>query len=277
MVLLNGKRLVSNPFSDAPDTNIIPSSAIGRVEVLKDGAAATYGSDAIAGVVNFITRENFEGLEVGGDVKYVDGSDGDYTANITYGFQGERHSALISGGFQHRSELQVLDRDWAFPAFAQSPEGGWSGAGNPSGYVLLSAAGAPVGTVRDPNCAALGGTPTGGVATGPGTFSFPLCNWQYTPYDNLTEEEDRYQVYADFTSDITDNIEFRTEGMYAMTEVPHWTTSPSYAALQAPSAAVVGPYAATSACPQTIPAFRPSSRQIRRSRRCKARRLRRRR
>ena len=45
------------------DTNILPAAAIGRLEVLKDGAAATYGSDAIAGVVNFITKKSFQGLE----------------------------------------------------------------------------------------------------------------------------------------------------------------------------------------------------------------------
>ena len=63
LVLLNGRRLAINPFGQAGagivDTNIIPASAIGRLEVLKDGAAATYGSDAIAGVVNFITKKNF--------------------------------------------------------------------------------------------------------------------------------------------------------------------------------------------------------------------------
>jgi outer membrane receptor protein involved in Fe transport len=48
--------------------------------VLKDGAAATYGSDAIAGVVNFITKKNFNGLEAGADYRFIDGSKGDYGA-----------------------------------------------------------------------------------------------------------------------------------------------------------------------------------------------------
>ena len=51
-----------------------PISAIGRVEVLKDGAAAVYGSDAIAGVANFITRSDFQGLEIGGSFKDIDNS-----------------------------------------------------------------------------------------------------------------------------------------------------------------------------------------------------------
>ncbi|MEY3042910.1 MAG: hypothetical protein RLZZ174_1992, partial [Pseudomonadota bacterium] len=62
LVLINGRRHVADS-NIGVDISAIPSIAIGRLEVLKDGAAALYGSDAIAGVVNFITRENFEGIE----------------------------------------------------------------------------------------------------------------------------------------------------------------------------------------------------------------------
>ena len=80
LVLLNGRRMVTSPFLlGAVDTNFIPLAAIGRVEVLKDGAAATYGSDAIGGVVNFITKENLRGVDVGADFKQIEDSDGDYT------------------------------------------------------------------------------------------------------------------------------------------------------------------------------------------------------
>lgn len=238
LVLLNGRRMVKNPFTGAVDTNLIPTSAVGRIEVLKDGAAATYGSDAIAGVVNFITKENLNGLEIGGDFKQIEDSDGDYTANISWGWRGDGMSGLISGGYQHRSELRVLDREWAFPSFADSPQGGWSGAGNPSGMILRSAANTTTGTLRDPGCTAVGGVPSGGAQTSPGVFSFPLCNWQYTPYDNLTEEEDRYQIYADFNLDIGEAATWHIEALYAETDVPEWKTSPSYAALQPPTAGV---------------------------------------
>ena len=62
LVLFNGRRMATSPGSIFVDTNLLPQSAVGRVEVLKDGAAATYGSDAIGGVINFITRKNFDGL-----------------------------------------------------------------------------------------------------------------------------------------------------------------------------------------------------------------------
>src|SRR6185503_7200458 len=102
LVLLNGHRMVLNPFAlvaaGAVDTNTIPSFAVGRVEVLKDGAAATYGSDAIGGVVNFITRDDVDGLEIGGDYEFIDGSDGDYSAHGLWGWNGERAHLLVAAG-----------------------------------------------------------------------------------------------------------------------------------------------------------------------------------
>ena len=77
LVLINGRRQTFNPNAIAEqaalfvDTNNIPAAAVGRVEVLKDGAAAVYGSDAIAGVVNFITRSDLDGLELAGSFQHI--------------------------------------------------------------------------------------------------------------------------------------------------------------------------------------------------------------
>ncbi len=64
LVLLNGQRLPSDAVSGSVDLNLIPTAAIERVDVLKDGASATYGSDALGGVVNIITRKDFVGSEI---------------------------------------------------------------------------------------------------------------------------------------------------------------------------------------------------------------------
>src|SRR5690606_9371518 len=76
LVLLNGKRVVATGSGNLPlvDVNLIPAGALGRIEILKDAAAATYGSDAIAGVVNFITRTNQDGFLASADYRWVDGS-----------------------------------------------------------------------------------------------------------------------------------------------------------------------------------------------------------
>lgn len=236
LVLLNGRRMVASPFLfGAVDTNFIPLAAIGRVEVLKDGAAATYGSDAIGGVVNFITKENLRGIDVSADFKQIEDSDGDYSASGAFGWGNDRSNALFAVGYQHRSELLVRDRDWATKEYLENPQGGWSASGNPHSFVPLGATGTPVaGVTRDPQCAPLGGF-AGTTAT-----LVPVCYWQYTQYDALTEKEDRWQVYADYNFDITDSTTLHLEGMYADTEIPIYRTSPSYAALQAPTSLATG-------------------------------------
>ncbi len=66
-MLLNGRRIVNHPFDAAAvDLNSIPLAAISRIEVLRDGASAIYGTDAIGGVINFILRRDFQGIEVAG-------------------------------------------------------------------------------------------------------------------------------------------------------------------------------------------------------------------
>ncbi|MBI5942050.1 MAG: TonB-dependent receptor [Caulobacterales bacterium] len=233
LVLMNGKRMPINPFalagSGAVDTNIIPSAAIGRVEVLKDGAAATYGSDAIAGVVNFITRTNFEGLELGASYKLVDGSDGDYTLSMTYGWQGDRSNILISAGMQHQSELPVTEREWSSLDYLENPEGGWSAAGNPATFISNSTG----VRYRDDQCAS-----DGGFAGFSGLT--PVCYWQYNQFDNLVEKTDRFQLYGEFNADLTDTTKLHIEGLFSSTDVPEWKTSPSYALLATPTAAGSG-------------------------------------
>jgi iron complex outermembrane recepter protein len=247
LVLLNGRRMVVSPFLlGAVDTNFIPLAAVGRVEVLKDGAAATYGSDAIGGVVNFITKENLRGIDVGADFKQIQDSDGDYSVHGAFGWGNERMNGLFAVGYQHRSELLVKDRDWAAQDYLTNPQGGWSAAGNPSSYIPTGVNAPtptnPLGTpvpavpIRDPQCDDLGGFP-GRVGNGAS-----VCYWQYSVYDALTEEEDRWQVYTDYNLDITDATSFHIEAMYADTEIPIYRTSPSYAALQTPTAPVPGQF-----------------------------------
>ena len=227
LVLLNGRRLAINPFgAGIVDTNIIPAAAIGRLEVLKDGAAATYGSDAIAGVVNFITKKNFNGLEVGADYRVIDGSDGDHSLNATFGKIWDNGNLLVSAGWQHRSKLSVAERSWANTPYLNNPEAGWSAAGSPSTFIPLAST---TSGMRDPGCAGLSGFPGFSGLT-------PVCYWHYTPFDNLVEKSDAIQIYGEVNADLSDKTKFHVEVLYAHTDVPDWNTSPSYAALAVPTA-----------------------------------------
>ncbi len=221
LVLLNGRRLASSPGGSGVDTNLLPTAAIGRIEVLKDGAAATYGSDAIGGVVNFITRNDLNGLDVTGSYTAIEGSKGDYSLTANYGWVGERGDALISAGYRHRSELDTLDRDWAVNSYLENPNGSWSGFGNPGTYIS--------GATRfvDPGCAPLGNTI---VTAAAGTQS---CYFQFGRFNNLVEKEEHYQLYAQVNWDLTDTTRFHAEALYASHDVPHEGTSPSYGPTQA--------------------------------------------
>ena len=230
LILMNGRRFALNPFGLAGqgivDTNVIPVAALERIEVLKDGAAVTYGSDAIGGVVNFITKKNYDGLGMAGDWRFVNDANGDYAARGIYGYDTETMNWMVSVGFQHRSELDALDRSFTQSEYVQNPEGGWSAAGSPGSLLYFS----PGTTLaRDRGCAGLGGYPGFSGTT-------PVCQMQYIDFDNLQEEEDKLQVYSSLNIDMAPNHRFFVDALYASTEVPHWETTPLYAILSTPSA-----------------------------------------
>ncbi|MEG3180692.1 TonB-dependent receptor domain-containing protein [Sphingomonas sp. LT1P40] len=237
LVLLNSKRLATSGNGvPSVDINMLPSAALGRVEILKDGAAATYGSEAIAGVVNFITRTNQRGFQGAASYKFIDGSDGDVDLSLSYGHVGENLRVLFAAGFQKRGQLMAKERDWAIRPYAENPQGGWTGGGNPANFLFLSAAGSPVtGVVGDASCASLGGF-VGADAR---------CSNQYSVYDNLVELEKRGQAFVDVEIDITPSMTFQTTLLYGRTTVPHYLTSPSYLLTQSPSAVAAAgtPYA----------------------------------
>jgi iron complex outermembrane receptor protein len=108
LTLLNGRRMVYN------DINSIPMAAIARVEVLKGGASAIYGTDAIGGVVNFILKRDFDGGEL--SVGYGQSSEGDAertTGNVTYGWSGERGSVLLNLNYNDQREVLAADREYS--------------------------------------------------------------------------------------------------------------------------------------------------------------------
>src|SRR6185312_11415732 len=114
LVLLNGQRFVTD-IDGAVDLSAIPLALVDRIEVLEDGASAIYGSDAIAGVINIITRNNYEGGEVGEYVGRTSHDDGARQAyHLTYGYKGDRWSA--SGGVEYSLDDPIFAGDRAISA-----------------------------------------------------------------------------------------------------------------------------------------------------------------
>lgn len=222
LVLMNGRRLApATTGVIGYDTNLLPMAAIGRIEILKDGAAATYGSDAVAGVVNFITRSGFEGLSLEASYNYVEDTDGDYTANALYGFKGDSWDMLVAGGYRKRSALSTLDRDFISQNSADNPQGGFSAAANP-GSIRYGNIASPLNSITDPGCAAGLGAPS---PTG-------ACVYQFTAFNNLVEEEEHYQAYTEINVQLGETTEFHVEALYAAHDVPEESASASYAPQQ---------------------------------------------
>jgi len=256
LVLMNGRRLVTaaaqaNDGSAFVDINTIPALAINRIEILKDGAAATYGSDAVAGVANFNTRHDFVGLEISGSYQDIDGSDGDFDLGGIWGIEGDNFNVVTSVGYRKRTELpnserlsDVKPRIDTLSAEESGntslisirvPDGlvlfGQSSTGNPGAFIPLAMnedgsiqeptrvfGGARANYVRDPECVA-----AGGVAS-----SANRCGYDFINYSNAIEEEEHIQFFSEATFDINDSTSLFGELMYANSDVPEWKTSPSF-------------------------------------------------
>ncbi|MBI1361182.1 MAG: TonB-dependent receptor plug domain-containing protein [Alphaproteobacteria bacterium] len=256
LTLLNGRRVSENASN-------IPMAALARTEVLKDGAAVTYGADATGGVVNFITRDHFVGLEAKASYKYVDGSDGDYNASLLAGVGDDRVNFMISAEYEHRSRLNTLDRDFTYdsldptkPGYNPAP---WSTLTNLAGWVTRGALpavpdatangewGSPLGLVSDftpASCAAVGGRYDNAYT----------CAYNYIPYYRLVENNDIYRAYAQLNATVNDRMDVHVEASYGEVSTPQVMGSPSQPIVRGPALAtgltyqfyvpITNPYAA---------------------------------
>ena len=131
--------------------------------------------------MNFETRSDFTGIELSANHKVIRGSGGDTEVGFIGGlnFAGGRGHITTSASGIRRSELEIYRRDWAILPYEENPKGGWSSTGRPATFIPGSSTDVNTNGIIDPNCAALGGAPTG---------SNKRCRFQYTPFDNLVEK-----------------------------------------------------------------------------------------
>jgi outer membrane receptor protein involved in Fe transport len=155
LVLVNGRRMVTTGTTTAAgtvDLNSIPTAAIERIEILKDGASAVYGSDAVAGVVNIITRRGYNGTEAtafAGTSKKSDGTT--YDLSVTTGTSSDRGSLQLTIGYFDQKAVWAGDRSWTESVY---------GLNYRTGALRFSGSSAtPAGTF-DLDTASCGATPT---------------------------------------------------------------------------------------------------------------------
>lgn len=215
LVLINGRRqtvssAASPDGSSFVDTNaLMPAIMIERVEILKDGAASTYGSDAVAGVVNFITRDTFDGFEL--DLNYQSAEESDHSdtrIGAIYGMTSddEKTHWVISGSYFDREPLLSRERDFTAGTAI-------SFTGQPATYIFADGSGRGV----DPAC-----------GTAPGSaIAFGFCTFDFSSYFDLSPEEERLQIFSSLTHDLSDKTTLGLEVAYNRTEVEE-NSSPSY-------------------------------------------------
>lgn len=184
LVLLNGRRMVNSGSGadSAVDLNAIPVAMIARVEILKDGASAVYGSDAIAGVVNIITKKDFEGVQLdlnGSSTDKGDGETGEVSA--LYGFSTDRGNYTVGAAFSKREGVIQSDRDW-------------TERGN-SSFIPTGSLGGKV-----QNAAGEWVDRTTG-------YDFTQDSWYQTP-------SKRYSLFANATQEFADDLIFTADVLY---------------------------------------------------------------
>ena len=237
LVLYNGERMPRSGNGAFVDSSNIPGIAIQRIEVVADGASATYGSDAVAGVVNIITRKNVQGLELsatGGHASHMT----DFDLGAIGGYHWTGGSAMLAADYVKSGRLRAADRDFAATA----------------------------------NYVSRGGTDLRNTTCAPGTVvqagvSYQLPN--FTPgknfcdtvqYNDILPELKRVTVLGEVQQQITDGVKLEVNGFFnRRNHNLHQATSSSRGGAPAAQTLTVP---VTNAFYQTVPGVAPSTQTI---------------
>ena len=235
LVLVNGRRLAAfaGGGGAAVNVNTIPIDAIERVEVLKDGASSVYGSDAVAGVVNFILKKDFQGVDLSATATKPtrDGGGDSKKASIVAGYGDlakDRFNVTASATFEKENQLKATDR-----SFAKT--------GNVSPYLVAGATGLgnieggidPVTGVRAPG---FGGSPGRGYGNplaatdkcgdinmfkNPTNTSknLPFCAFDSSPKVALVPDREATSLSGNFVFQLNQDAQLFADGLYAKSVV----------------------------------------------------------
>ena len=259
LVLVDGIRWVNESsasgVSGSADLNTIPLSIVERIEVLEDGASAIYGSDAIAGVVNIITRKKFDGAMVHGYYGEYEHGGETTEANITVGGGSDVFQGTFSASYFDQDAIS--SGEWEQSSFP-IPGGGldYGSSGTPQGRYTFCDPSVPVGQYG--SCTASqeffyditldNGTttpvwdpldPTGGTYH---DFS-SADRFNFAPYNLLLTPSTRKSLFGNFTYDFADSVSLHGKALYNNRESRNQA---------APEPIFVGPYAGTGGIADTI-------------------------
>jgi len=202
IVLLDGQRLVPIALDNVVDLNNIPLALVQRVDVVTGGASTVYGADAISGAINFVLKDDFEGLELDGSYRITQEGDGEiWRADLTLGsgFADGRGNAVLALAYQDANSVFQGDRSFGEESLS-SVTGAPQGSGTTVPTVLLF----PLEGQVDPA--------SGQLVDVFNTFNFNPFNVYQTPFE-------RFNILGKANYEITPGVEAYARGLFAQNRV----------------------------------------------------------
>ncbi|MED5524392.1 TonB-dependent receptor [Gallaecimonas pentaromativorans] len=225
LVLVNGRRMVNSGTGadSSVDLSTIPVGMIERIEVLKDGASAVYGSDAVAGVVNIITKKDFQGLQV--DASYGGTSRGDANTgeiNLLMGGSTDKANVVIGASYVDRGLAKQSNRGWSDCAKDGLPDGACGGG---SSYIPGGSYNAGDGYMQQ---------------DASGNWVPQTDTYNYIPYQYLYTPQKRTSLFGNGSYQLTDNTQLFSEFLYTK-RMSNQQLAPSPVSLEIPAGATGNP------------------------------------
>ncbi|HKR28249.1 MAG TPA: TonB-dependent receptor [Acidobacteriaceae bacterium] len=235
LVLLDGQRLAGNAFNgnssgSAVDLSGIPFAAIDNIQVLRDGASSLYGSDAIAGVINFITKKDYQGAEIDASADHPQqsgGGSGDVNFSIGHGdLLADGYNLMLTGSYSWQQELRATQR--AFSAEGFYPDLGVAGSTNNPGSWPGSIIDAN-GSYWQPDYPACTGNPFL-------TTFYGNCAYRYSAATDLIPKSDEASGLLSFTKQLAANNTLAIQYFYTRSKTTAYSGPMFYSFEMTPQA-----------------------------------------
>lgn len=225
LVLVNGRRYIPADVTGLVDLGTIPDGLVERVEIITGGASAVYGSDAIAGAVNFILKDDFEGAQVRyqyGETSRGDGQNHKIDMLLGVNTENGRGNATVYAGYTTREPVFMADRDFSRQPLLEDATGKLVnfGSGNiPGGLIGISAAN--LSRIQGVDLTNASGACPGaiqGVRFGDNGQPFPFCRpteqYNYAAVNYLLRPLETWQISTTGHYDLSDNVQVYGEFFY---------------------------------------------------------------
>ncbi len=213
LVLVDGRRWIKGSsgsgVSGAVDLNSIPANAVKAIEILQDGASAIYGTDAIGGVLNIITQDDYDSFRISGYTGQFSEGDGETAEfDVRLGGRGERGRGLLDISYTDQKAVNTSDRPTSVFPVPGFPFG--TSSGTPAGrYIFVDPVVGGVVSVT-PNAGVADPTYELGNTATDDFHGFTLADrFNFQPFNHLVTPNERVNVFAKGEYDVTDNVMFR--------------------------------------------------------------------